>query len=83
MTGGIHSAASAIVGAFFVSEPVSMSSPVIPSARPPAPADRSRRFPSGRPASAATRSGALTGYHWGMPRKRAILGWETGISARG
>ena len=23
-------------------------------------------------------SGALTGYHWGLPRKRAILGWESG-----
>jgi len=23
--------------------------------------------------------GALTGYHWGVPRKRAILGWEAGI----
>lgn len=29
-------------------------------------------------------SGALTGYHWGVPRKRAILGWESGvISSRG
>lgn len=28
-------------------------------------------------------SGALTGYHWGLPRKRAILGWETGLSAQG
>ncbi len=29
-------------------------------------------------------SGALTGYHWGVPRKRAILGWEAGvISTRG
>jgi AraC family transcriptional regulator of adaptative response/methylated-DNA-[protein]-cysteine methyltransferase len=27
-------------------------------------------------------SGALTGYHWGLPRKRAILGWECGVSAR-
>ena len=26
-------------------------------------------------------SGALTGYHWGLPRKRAILGWEAGVSA--
>lgn len=25
--------------------------------------------------------GALTGYHWGVPRKRAILGWESGIAA--
>ncbi len=25
-------------------------------------------------------SGKLTGYHWGMARKRAILGWEAGIS---
>lgn len=24
------------------------------------------------------KSGALTGYHWGMTRKRAILGWEAG-----
>lgn len=24
-------------------------------------------------------SGALTGYHWGVPRKRAILGWESGV----
>ena len=28
------------------------------------------------------RSGSLTGYHWGLTRKRAILGWEAGI-ARG
>jgi AraC family transcriptional regulator, regulatory protein of adaptative response / methylated-DNA-[protein]-cysteine methyltransferase len=26
-------------------------------------------------------TGALTGYHWGLTRKRAILGWETGVSA--
>jgi AraC family transcriptional regulator, regulatory protein of adaptative response / methylated-DNA-[protein]-cysteine methyltransferase len=25
------------------------------------------------------RSGALTGYHWGLTRKQAILGWECGI----
>jgi len=25
--------------------------------------------------------GALTGYHWGLPRKRAILGWECGVAA--
>lgn len=24
------------------------------------------------------RSGSLTGYHWGLTRKRAILGWEAG-----
>jgi AraC family transcriptional regulator of adaptative response/methylated-DNA-[protein]-cysteine methyltransferase len=24
-------------------------------------------------------SGGLTGYHWGVPRKRAILGWEAGV----
>ncbi len=24
------------------------------------------------------RSGALTGYHWGIPRKQAMLGWEAG-----
>ena len=27
------------------------------------------------------KSGALTGYHWGLTRKRAILGWETGVKA--
>jgi AraC family transcriptional regulator of adaptative response/methylated-DNA-[protein]-cysteine methyltransferase len=26
-------------------------------------------------------SGQLTGYHWGLTRKRAILGWEAGITA--
>lgn len=26
-------------------------------------------------------NGALTGYHWGVPRKRAILGWEAGVIA--
>ncbi len=26
-------------------------------------------------------NGALTGYHWGVPRKRAILGWERGVIA--
>lgn len=26
------------------------------------------------------RSGQLTGYHWGLTRKRAILGWEAGIA---
>jgi AraC family transcriptional regulator of adaptative response/methylated-DNA-[protein]-cysteine methyltransferase len=25
-------------------------------------------------------TGALTGYHWGVPRKRAILGWEAGVT---
>jgi AraC family transcriptional regulator of adaptative response/methylated-DNA-[protein]-cysteine methyltransferase len=30
------------------------------------------------------KSGALTGYHWGLTRKRAILGWEAGqLSAAG
>ena len=24
------------------------------------------------------RSGALTGYHWGLERKQAIIGWEAG-----
>jgi AraC family transcriptional regulator of adaptative response/methylated-DNA-[protein]-cysteine methyltransferase len=28
------------------------------------------------------RSGALTGYHWGLTRKQAILGWEAGTFAR-
>jgi AraC family transcriptional regulator of adaptative response/methylated-DNA-[protein]-cysteine methyltransferase len=27
------------------------------------------------------RSGALTGYHWGLTRKQAIIGWETGKCA--
>ena len=27
------------------------------------------------------RSGALTGYHWGLTRKQAILGWEAGALA--
>ena len=26
------------------------------------------------------KSGALTGYHWGVTRKRAMLGWEAGQS---
>ncbi|MCO5064156.1 MAG: methylated-DNA--[protein]-cysteine S-methyltransferase [Rhizobiaceae bacterium] len=29
------------------------------------------------------KSGALTGYHWGLTRKRAILGWEAGQLATG
>ncbi|WP_246389141.1 bifunctional transcriptional activator/DNA repair enzyme AdaA [Microvirga mediterraneensis] len=29
------------------------------------------------------RSGALTGYHWGLTRKQAILGWEAGQSLGG
>jgi AraC family transcriptional regulator of adaptative response/methylated-DNA-[protein]-cysteine methyltransferase len=24
------------------------------------------------------KSGDLTGYHWGITRKRAMLGWEAG-----
>lgn len=28
------------------------------------------------------KSGALTGYHWGLTRKRAMLGWEAGISSQ-
>ena len=27
------------------------------------------------------KTGKLTGYHWGLTRKRAMLGWEAGISA--
>ena len=27
------------------------------------------------------RSGALTGYHWGLARKQAIIGWEAGQTA--
>ena len=26
------------------------------------------------------KTGALTGYHWGLTRKRAILGWEAGLA---
>jgi AraC family transcriptional regulator of adaptative response/methylated-DNA-[protein]-cysteine methyltransferase len=29
---------------------------------------------------AVGKSGALTGYHWGLTRKRAILGWESGAA---
>jgi len=29
------------------------------------------------------KSGALTGYHWGITRKRAMLGWETGCLQTG
>jgi AraC family transcriptional regulator of adaptative response/methylated-DNA-[protein]-cysteine methyltransferase len=29
------------------------------------------------------RSGALTGYHWGLARKQAIIGWEAGRAAAG
>lgn len=32
---------------------------------------------------AVGKSGALTGYHWGLTRKRAILGWEAGQLATG
>jgi len=28
------------------------------------------------------RSGSLTGYHWWLTRKRAILGWEAGVAAQ-
>ncbi len=28
------------------------------------------------------KSGDITGYHWGLTRKRAILGWEAGMIAR-
>lgn len=31
---------------------------------------------------ALAKSGALTGYHWGLTRKRAMLGWETGCLQR-
>jgi AraC family transcriptional regulator of adaptative response/methylated-DNA-[protein]-cysteine methyltransferase len=24
------------------------------------------------------KNGSLTGYHWGLTRKRAMLGWEAG-----
>jgi AraC family transcriptional regulator of adaptative response/methylated-DNA-[protein]-cysteine methyltransferase len=28
------------------------------------------------------KSGSLCGYHWGLTRKRAILGWEAGLAAK-
>ncbi len=28
-------------------------------------------------------TGALTGYHWGLARKRAMLGWEYAMGERG
>ncbi|MGE3830623.1 MAG: methylated-DNA--[protein]-cysteine S-methyltransferase [Parvibaculaceae bacterium] len=28
------------------------------------------------------KSGGLCGYHWGLTRKRAILGWEAGVEAK-
>ncbi len=28
------------------------------------------------------KSGDMTGYHWGLTRKRAILGWESGVTMR-
>jgi AraC family transcriptional regulator of adaptative response/methylated-DNA-[protein]-cysteine methyltransferase len=30
-----------------------------------------------------SKSGNLCGYHWGLTRKRAILGWEAGIAGQG
>jgi AraC family transcriptional regulator, regulatory protein of adaptative response / methylated-DNA-[protein]-cysteine methyltransferase len=29
------------------------------------------------------KDGGLQGYHWGLTRKRAMLGWEAGVTARG
>ncbi len=29
------------------------------------------------------KNGNLTGYHWGLTRKQAILGWEVGVSGQG
>ena len=38
-------------------------------------------FPSWCPATASWASRAnLCGYHWGLTRKRAILGWEAGLA---
>jgi AraC family transcriptional regulator, regulatory protein of adaptative response / methylated-DNA-[protein]-cysteine methyltransferase len=28
------------------------------------------------------KSGSLCGYHWGLTRKRALLGWEAGVTAK-
>jgi AraC family transcriptional regulator of adaptative response/methylated-DNA-[protein]-cysteine methyltransferase len=27
------------------------------------------------------KNGDITGYHWGVTRKRAMLGWEAGMAA--
>ncbi len=27
------------------------------------------------------KAGSLTGYHWGLTRKRAMLGWEAGVAS--
>ena len=51
-----------------------------PSARPSAPIPISFVVPCHR---ALGKSGALTGYHWGLTRKRAILGWEAGKLSNG
>ncbi len=29
------------------------------------------------------KDGGLTGYHWGLTRKQAILGWEAGVAGKG
>jgi len=29
------------------------------------------------------KGGSLCGYHWGLTRKRAILGWEAGVAGEG
>jgi AraC family transcriptional regulator of adaptative response/methylated-DNA-[protein]-cysteine methyltransferase len=29
------------------------------------------------------KGGSLCGYHWGLTRKRAILGWEAGVVSSG
>ncbi len=34
------------------------------------------------PPRRSARSGELTGYHWGLTRKRAMLGWEAGTVAQ-
>ena len=62
---------------------------------PASPPKSARRRPRARsaPRSARTRSafvvpchrvvgknGDITGYHWGVTRKRAMLGWEAGMA---
>ena len=66
-------------------------SPPIPTS-PPKPGRRRPRAPwrSGRQEPDLLRgalppvigkNGDITGYHWGLTRKRAMLGWEAGMAA--
>ena len=35
-------------------------------------------LPSSPRAQSVSKGGTLTGYHWGITRKQAMLGWEAG-----